>query len=567
MLVELVVANLVIVERAVLAPGEGLTVITGETGAGKSLLLDALDLVTGARARPGLVGRWGDAAVVTACFQVDQAVSSRLAEESGVDIADGQVILRRRVSEGGRSQAWVNDVPVTLTVLRTAADLLVDIHAQHEPIRLADPMVQMQLLDAFGGLGGLCAEYRQVHDQVTSTERELQALRAGGQESLRELDYLQFQLREFEELDPKQGELAALEARYAALSAIDEERDLAASLVDQIQDGDGAVLGVLQRLGRRLERVHDQRLREASVSLAQGIESLRDAALQASHLIDGVGVDPGELEGLTLRIDGWNALLRKHGPDESAVLAAWERIAGRVRGLAGLDERVTALDLSLRDLQARRNDLGGRLAAARRTAFARLATEVHGHLAELGMPKAQISLHESPSESPTALGLVRQAVHVCTNPGQPSGSIRDIASGGEAARLMLALSAALAAMDGMPVIVYDEVDSGVGGRLGGVIGAKLAHLAQGRTVIAVTHTPQLAACGTVHYRVAKLQGEDLTTVMVEQLAPPQRLEEVAEMLGGGPSALAQAGNLLAPSGGSQSQPSAKPRRRKDGAHL
>jgi len=212
--------------------------------------------------------------------------------------------------------------------------------------------------------------------------------------------------------------------------------------------------------------------------------------------------------------------------------------------LSGLGERRQSLLADHRRATAERDDLGGRLAKARASSFVRLAEAVHAHLAELGMPKARIHLEDRVRAEPTALGTRDQEVLVCTNPGQKPGSIREVASGGEASRLMLAISAALAAVDGIPLMVFDEVDSGVGGRLGSVIGGKLAHLAVGRTVLAVTHTPQVAACGRRHYAVRKHQGDDQTVVQVTALAGVERETEIAEMLGEGAAARAQAKELL-----------------------
>ncbi len=544
MLIELAVENLVIVRRAVLGFNSGLSVITGETGAGKSLLLDALDLVAGARAKPGLIGRWGDAATVTAVFQLSPPLAERLVTLGfpQVNPEEGQVILRRRVQDGGRSQAWMNDVPVTLQSLRSAADLLVDIHAQHEPIRLADPRVQLELLDAYGGHAAVAAEFRSVHDRAQAMGRQLEELRSGGQQSLKELDYVRFQLREIEAVTPRRGEYAELEARFTELQSVEEELRLATQVLDGLREGDAPVISQLQRWVRRLESGHAKAMRESAAAITAAAESLDDAARVLSRFVEAP-MAQGDLAQIGGRLDELNGLLRKHGPDEEALFAAWDGLVRRSEDLANLDRRVEDLQRDLAALDVLRGEIGARLADLRRKAFGRLAKEVHRHLADLGMPKAAIRLHED-GEGANALGTVRQSIEVCTNPGQPFGSIRDVASGGEAARLMLAISAALAAADGIPVIVYDEVDSGVGGRLGAVIGAKLAHLAQGRTVIAVTHTPQLAASGSGHFRVRKDQGKAETSVSVEELTGDSRLEEIADMLGGGEPALAQARSLM-----------------------
>ncbi len=548
MLAELTVHNLVIVEKALLQPGEGLVVISGQTGAGKSLLLDAIDIVTGSRTRAGLVGRWGDAATVVAVFHIDPIRATRVAEAIHLPLPDDQVILRRRVTDNGRSQAWINDVPVTATTLRTAADLLIDLHAQHEPIRLADPAVQLDLLDAFAGHGELVRTYRAAHARVQALDQELKAIDGGERESVKEADYLAFQLAAVEELAPKPGESAQLEDRHRLLSAAGAWREQAAQGAALLVDGDEAVVPGIARLQRKLADAPDPRLKAASEALITALEHLRDAGAHCADAADGIDSDPAELARIEERLDRWNDLLRKHGPDEAALFAAWEAISRRLAELSGLGERRAVLVAELSDATAGRDACGRQLAEARVAAFARLAEGVHGHLAELGMPKARIHLLDQPLTEPGVHGPRRQELQVCTNPGQDPGSIRDIASGGEAARLMLAISAALAEADNIPLMVFDEVDSGVGGRLGLVIGGKLARLAHGRTVLVVTHTPQVAACGRRQYVVRKHQGDEQTVVRVDAVVGEEREGELAEMLGGGVPAQAQARELLTAGG-------------------
>ena len=561
MLAELTVQNLIIVERALLHPGEGLVVISGETGAGKSLLLDAIDIVSGSRVRAGLVGRWSDAATVSAVFHVDAPRAARIAELTQIAMTDGQVILRRRITDNGRSQAWINDVPVTAGTLRLAADNLIDLHAQHEPIRLADPSVQMDLIDSFAGHADVLAAYRSAHALVVQATRDLSVIDSGERESVKEQDYLAFQAAAFEQLAPKRGEFADLEQRYALLSAAGTWRDQAAHATQILTDRDDAVVVTVNRLIRRLDGAPDPRLRASHEALTQALEHLRDAAAHAGEAAEAIAADPAELARVEERLDAWNDLLRKHGPDEAAAFAAWEGITTRLTELSGLANRRAHLVTQMASAQIQRAALGAQLAKSRRTAFVRLSKAVHELLGELGMPRASIQLAETfdGEHVPTIYGTVRQELQVCTNPGQKPGSIREIASGGEASRLMLALSAALATSDGIPLMVFDEVDSGVGGRLGAIIGAKLARLAQGRTVLVVTHTPQVAACGHRQYAVRKHQGADQTVVEVKEITSAEREAEISEMLGGGAAATVQARELLAsarsinPEGGQRPQ--------------
>lgn len=544
MLLELVVQNLVIVRQARLAPGPGLTVVSGETGAGKSLLLDALELVLGGRGQAKLVGSHGDAATVTAVFQVPAALHPAIEAGCGVAVQEGNLILRRRLAANGRSQCWINDVPVTVASLQGAGRLLVEIRAQHEARYLADPSRQLALLDAWSRTRDDAISYGALHERCLACARTLAGLVSGERDSLKELEFLRFQAREFAALAPQRGELATLEARHALLSGVEEWRARAAAAADALGEGDRAVLRVLGQSARSLGEAPDERLAAAGLACAQAGELVREAQAACLDAIDRLVGDAGELAQLDERRNAYYDLMRKHGDSEDALLAAMEATASRIAELEGLDGRRTALEAELNGLRQERGALGARLAKARAAGFAKLVKEVTRHLVELGMPKARLVLHAEELVEPGPLGIVHQEILAATNPGSPPGRLGDIASGGEAARISLAIASAFAGLDRIPVMVFDEVDSGVGGRLAGAIGAQLAALAGDRTVIAVTHAPQVAACAGRHYAVRKIQGEDTTMVDVVEVTGERRLAEIAEMLGGGKAALGQARALM-----------------------
>ena len=544
MLLELSVQNLVIVERARLAPGQGLTVISGETGAGKSLILDALDLLCGGRAQARWVGPRGEDTTVVGVFAVDSQHAAAIERACGVAPKDGQVILRRRITAAGRGQAWIDDVPVTVAALSAAAKNLVEIRAQHEAQSLSDPARQLELLDAFAGLTDDAAHYRAVHQQVGDAVAQLDAIERGGRDSLKELDYLRFQAEEFRTLDPKPGELAGLEARLALLADIAKWRELAERTADQLADSERNVARTVSSLARSLSDAPDAALAEAGRMLNQANELIVDAARTCSQAMDRLHADPQELQLGEERRDAWYHLMRKHGDQEAALFAAWEAVDARIQSLEGLDARREALAAELERLRAERTKRGTALATARTKAFQRLAKVVEKELTELGMPKAKLTLASTTDAEPTQRGTVRQEFLVATNPGLPASPLGSTVSGGEAARLSLALAVALAAVDRTPVLVFDEVDSGVGGRLGAAIGARLARLGSERTVLAVTHTPQVAAAAQRHYRVSKRHGRDETMVNVEEISGAERTAELADMLGGGKAALTQAASLL-----------------------
>lgn len=548
MLTELDIRNLVIVERARLAPGQGLTVISGETGAGKSLLLDALELISGGRAQAKLVGPHGDATTVVGVFAVGGAHAAAIEAACGVAAQDGQYLLRRRITAAGRSQAWINDVPVTVNALAAAAGNLIEIRAQHEALRLARPEHQLRLLDAWAKLEGDAAAYRATHRRCLDLAATLDALERGARDSIKELDYLRFQSREFQDLDPKPGELAGLEARLTLLADAVRWRDLAVRAAGQLVDGERAVARHVAAFARQLGEAPDPDLAEAGQQLAQAQELIQDAARTCSAAVDRLHADPAEQARCEERRDVWYDLMRKHGDGEAAILAAWETVDRRIQELEGIEGRREALVADLAAAREHRQAQGVALAAARAKAFARFAKAVEAELNGLGMPKAKLTLSDDAMSEPGELGIVCQEFLIATNPGLPAGPIGSTVSGGEGARLSLALAVVLADVDDTPVLVFDEVDSGVGGRLGAAIGGRLARLGVERTVLAVTHTPQVAAAAQRHYRVSKRHGRDATMVDVQEISGEKRIDELADMLGGGAPARAQAIALMAGSG-------------------
>ncbi len=544
MLVELVVHNLVIVKQAHLSPGCGLTIVSGETGAGKSLLLDALLILLGGRAGAKVVGPHAAETTVTGVFQPPAVIAAAIEQSAGVPAMDGSYILRRRLAASGRSQSWINDVPVTVAALQQVASLMVEIRAQHEPQQLAQVSRQLELLDAYAGIGGETQRYREAHDRCLALGRELEAIETGERGSLRELEFLRFQSREIAGLAPRAGELAELEQRFAALSGAETWRTKAGEALELISEGERSVRRVLGKVTRQLSDAPDERLRAAAAACAAAGECLDTVEANCREVVDYLHSDPVALQRIEERRDAWYDLMRKHGDSEEPLLAAWSTIDARIAAIEGLDTRRDALRKDLDAALALRTDLGATLAEARRTAFKQLAKGLSRELTDLGMPKAKVSLAERSLDTPGPGGSIHQEFMVATNPGLPPDRLGAVMSGGEAARLSLAFAIVLAEQDRTPVLVFDEVDSGVGGRLGIAIGEKLAALARDRSVLVITHTPQVAALATRHYTVRKIQHDDATEVQVGEVTGKERLQEIAEMLGGGKAALGQAKALM-----------------------
>ncbi|MFW5698428.1 MAG: DNA repair protein RecN [Planctomycetota bacterium] len=535
--------NLLIVERAVLRPARGLTVITGETGAGKSLLLDALDLLLGGRGGSRLIGPHGQVCTVSGVFRVADAVARRILEPHGIDAEAGEVIVRRRLT-AGRSQAWINDVPVGVGVLRAVGGELVEIRVQHEHLRLGRRERQMELLDAYGGCAELAQSYATAHRACVELEEEVAGLEAGESDSLKALDYHRFLLEEIETVQPVHGEYEELCSRQELLARAQEWRCLSAEAFASLVEGDAPIVQRLGALADRLAEAPQGDLQEAATNLSAAAELVQEAGMACARAGDVIEVDEQALAAVEERLTTCTALIRKHGGTEAALLDAWQAIAAKVAELRDVDGRLESARTELARARKQRSRLGERLAQARTAAFGDLAQRAHAELAELGMPQARLELDTRPTERPGPLGTVHQELLVCTNPGIPPGPLGGVPSGGESSRLTLALAVALADKDDTPVLVFDEVDSGVGGRLGAVIGNKLARLGRGRTVMAVTHTPQVAARADRQYVVRKQHRGQATVVAVALVEDADRQAEIADMLGGGSAAAAQARELL-----------------------
>ncbi len=547
-LLELTVTDLALIDRLRLELGPGLNVITGETGAGKSLLIDALGLALGARADTTLVRHGAELARVEALFD-------RIPEP---------VIAVREVAATGRSTARLDDETVTAARLAEEVGPLVEIHGQHEQQRLLDERWQRDLLDAFGGHEQLRDEMATTVERWRGNRSALAELSIEPRELARRLELLEHEATEIAAARLQPGEADELRARLEAAQHGEAIARGAAALRDAlVGEGSGArdVTAVAVREIRNVARV-DTRF-EPLVDRLAGLEAeLEDAADEVRRLAETIDHDPATLAALEERLGLIYALERRYGDDEVAVIAHGERARTEVERLAGLEDeraRREAVDATLLAAVA---DVAGRLSDARRSAAADLASTVGGVLVELGFPGGvfEVGLGRRPAgaDEPAveldgdavafdAAGADQVVYRLAPNPGEPARPLAKIASGGELSRVALAVKQVLAEADATPTLVFDEVDTGIGGRSADPVGRSLWALARRHQVLCVTHLPQIAAHADVQFRIAKRERDGRTITEVERLDREGRIVELAQMLGGqagGATTLASARELL-----------------------
>ncbi len=550
MLGELHIRDLGVIDDARLEVSPGLNVLTGETGAGKTIVVDALTLLLGDRADPGAVRAGRPAAMVEARLAVgdDGQVAAALTA-AGAEDEEGEVVVARQVLAEGRSRAHLQGRMTTVAAVAEVVRPLVEVHGQYELQRLLRPAVQRELLDRFAGdkVLALREEFAVGWRRLRAVVRELDELASRARERAREADLLRYQVDEIEAASVRAGELAELDAEAERLANAEALRDaavLAWQLVEGDQDaGASTALGAAARAMAGPGR-HDRALGELAAR-AEGLAAeVTDLASSLRAYAEGALVDPERLDAVQARIALLRDLQRKYGEDEAAVLAYAERASARLAELEGGALRSGALESEAATLRARLSDLGGALSARRAEAAAELAAAVQAELTDLAMPHAELRIAVEQDTDPAGLevggrrlaagdqGLDRAEIQLSANPGLPLRPLAKAASGGELSRVMLALRVVLAGIDRTPTLVFDEVDAGVGGRTAAAVGQRLAQLARHHQVLVVTHLPQIAAYADRHFVVEKHSAGGQTSTAVRALDSGGRVTELSRMLSG-----------------------------------
>lgn len=540
-LVSLSIRDLAIIEDTTLELGAGLNVLTGETGAGKSIIIEALSLVLGDRAEVELVRRGKERAEVEACFRLpgDSVNRRRLEALDLLDDADGgdpHALIVRRVVAAGKGRAYVNGRQVTVSTLAEVTRGLVDVSSQHQHTQLLDPSSHLEILDRFGGIMPERRRYAEAFAALEAARRRLAELQRRDAERQSRESFVRFQLAEIDEVDPKTDEVAALEQERLRLQHADRLHGGAhevAGLVG-VTNSQGSAGERLVLAQRALDRLLGY---DAALSpLAQRLESARielmDIAAEVKAYGDDIEADPRRLSLVEDRLDALRRLTRKHGGSLEAVLEARGQLADELLAFDSIDIDVHETERELERNRDHVKKLGEALSAARRNASTLLAERVGQELHGLAMASAGIRFVFEPLTSPGPEGLERGEIHIETNRGEGHLPLAKSASGGELARVLLALKRALMHVDPVQTCIFDEVDSGTGGAVGDMIGRKLEEIGAERQVLCITHLPQIAARGATHLRVVKASHADRTITTVHRLSDAERVDEIARMLGG-----------------------------------
>ncbi len=547
MLRQLSVRNIVLVEQLDLEFEGGLGVLTGETGAGKSILLDALGLALGARADAGLVRSGEESASVSAEIDLPAGHSAHaLLKEQGLEAEPGEpLIVRRTLKSDGGSRAFLGGASVPVGLLRDVGTLAVEIHGQHDDRGLLNPRGHRALLDAFGRLDSSAAEA--AWTEVVGIEAELAEARAKLAAAERDREWLAHASAEIEALAPEEGEESRLAEERAAMQSGVKAGESLVGLDELLTGSDGAV-SQLRQAARRIERgaADHPLLAEALAALDRALIEASEAEDRIARAADTLAFDPARLDQVEARLFDIRGLARKHRVEPDALAALGEQMRSQLAAIEAGGERIEDLDRRLLAARAAYTDQTAQLSEARRDAAARLDAAVAGELAPLKLDAARFRTGIAPAE-PGPSGTDRVEFEISTNPGVPFGPLARIASGGELSRFILALKVALAEAGSAATMIFDEVDRGVGGAVASAIGERLARLAEQSQVLVVTHSPQVAARAANHYRIEKSHGPGGTRTSVRRLSAEERREEIARMLSGASiteEARAQASRLL-----------------------
>ena len=555
MLLELTIKNIALIESLRMEFAQGFNVLTGETGAGKSIVVDSINLALGGRADRDMIRTGTERGMVQALFDVSgNARALEMLREMDIEAEDGVIAVRRELSRSGRNICRVSDVVVPLNTLKRLTETLMDVHGQHEHQALLNPACHLDFLDDFGGAAQAQArrEVAQLHAARGRVASELKRLMNDAAEKERLSDVLTFQTQEIGAAKLKMGEEEKIEKKLAMLEHAEKIRQGVETAYTLIYQGDGRGPSAQEALLRSAEAMDGiSGLSERYGALASRLRELyygaQDVGYELQALMDDMDFDPGQIDKLAGRLDLIKRLERKYGATIEEVIEFGAQAAQRLEALKRSDESIGAYKKRYREADAQLRSACEKLTALRRDSARRLAEQICGQLKDLGMGKTRFEVRVEPEPKPTANGMDRVEFMISPNPGEPLRPLASIASGGEISRVMLAMKAIAVDQEGVDAMIFDEIDTGVSGRMAQVVGEKMCLIARNRQVLSVTHLPQIAALGDAHFLVEKVAGEARTDTYVRLLDDEGRIKELSRLVGGAgdsESSLSHAAHML-----------------------
>ena len=542
------IKNLALVEELEWQMEPGFIAVTGETGAGKSIIIGALQLLLGERADKSLIRTGADLCTVEAIFTGDdlQRLNPQLIE-AGIESCETDLIIKRSFSATGGTRQFINGSPTTLSVLKKLGDELVDLHGPHDHQSLLSPETQLTLLDSFVRAEVQLDDYRKYYRQLQTLIAEHAALNTAETAREQELDLLRYQITEINSANLVAGEEEEIENRYKLASNSKRLIELASAISSRLSEADDSVLSQLaetQRLLRELERI-DSSIAQFSSAHAASVVELSEIARALSTYAEKLDLDPEQLAALEQRVSLFETLKRKYGGSIAEVIAFGKRATERMQKIEGRDAELERLAQEIQKLSAQMNRAGEALHKLRAKAAPKLSENIRRNLRDLGFRQSEFEAKLTALDEPRPNGFDSVELLFSPNPGEPLKPLRAVASSGEISRLMLAIKSALAAHDAIPLLVFDEIDTNVGGEIAHAVGAKMRTLGRDHQVICITHLPQVAATAASHFVVTKDVARGRTFSNLHEVTRKARQEEIARMLGGkSDSALKLAASLL-----------------------
>jgi len=536
MLRKLEIQNYAIIDKLEIDFPTSLTIITGETGAGKSILLGALGLIMGKRADTKVLFDQERKCFVEATFAIADYQLHEYFTEEGLDY-DDELIIRREIAPGGKSRAYINDSPITLDILTTLTENLIDIHQQFDTLDIQKPVFQLRIIDALAGNKNVLEQYSNLYKDYRQTCQKLELLKEKNRNAQQEVEFLNFQIAEFDQADLKPNEQDELEMQLQKLTSAEDIIKNCSAIVQAVEEGENAILGQLQFISNQFGSIKnlDKNFSDIYDRLLSVREELMDISKDASRISDSTEYDAAAIETTTTRLNIINRLQKKHGViTMDDLLKTQAEIKDKLNKFGDLTSDIENLELEISKKERSLKELAQVLSQARKKVIPSLEKDVHNLLTDLSMNHAYIKVQTGVLSSFSNSGLDDISILFAPNKGSDFLPLKDTASGGEMSRLTLIIKSLVAGALTLPTLIFDEIDAGVSGDIAGKMGEILNNLANKHQIIAITHSPQIAAKAMSHYWVYKNDTESRTVTAMRQLDQGERVYEIAKMLSGNP---------------------------------